>query len=80
MKFSTGKASGILKLKQEGEIPIEDFCKLLVSQIKTAEEGFEVENLASRKRSPIHRKRKILSLAFKNHQIQASGTSWNLWE
>ena len=51
LKFSTRQASGILKLRQEGEIPIENLCKLLVSQ------GFEVENLASRKRSPIHRKR-----------------------
>ena len=37
--------------------------------------GFEVENSASRKRSPIHRRRIILPLAFKNHQIQASGMS-----
>ena len=44
-------------------------------QRQTAEEGFEVENSASRKRSPIHRKRTILSIAFKNHQIQASGMS-----
>ena len=46
-----------------------------IFQIQTTEEGFEVENLASKKRSPIHRKRTILSLAFKNHQIQASGMS-----
>ena len=75
MKFSTGQASEILKLRQEGEIPIENFCKLLVSQIQAAEEIFEVENSASRKRSPIHRKGTILSLTFKNYQIQASGTS-----
>ena len=47
LKFSTGQASGILKLRQEGEIPIENFCKLPVGQIQTAEEGFEVENSAS---------------------------------
>ena len=40
LKFSTGQASGILKLRQEGEIPIENFCKLPVSQIQTAEKGF----------------------------------------
>ena len=79
LKFSTGQASGILKkLRQEGEIPIENFCKLPVSEIQTAEEGFEVENSASRKRSPIHRKRIRLSIASKNHQIQASGMSSNL--
>ena len=49
LKFSTGQVPGILKLRQEGEIPIENFCKLLVCPIQTAEEGFEVENSASRK-------------------------------
>ena len=48
--------------------------------MQTTEEGFEVENSESRKRSPIHRERIRLSLAFKNHQIQASGMSWNLWD
>ena len=33
LKFSTGQASGILKIRQEEEIPIEIFCKLLVSQL-----------------------------------------------
>ena len=27
LKFSTGQTSGILKLRQEEEIPIENFCK-----------------------------------------------------
>ena len=33
LKFFTGQASGILKLRQEEEIPIENFCKLPVSQL-----------------------------------------------
>ena len=57
LKFSTGQVSGILKLRQEGEIPIENFCKLPVSQIQPAEEGFEVENSARRKRSPNSQKK-----------------------
>ena len=78
MKFSTRQASGILKLRQEEEIPTEVFANFdlpATFQIQTTEEGFEVENSASRKRFPIHRERIILSLAFKNHQIQASGRS-----
>ena len=50
MKFSTEQASGILKLRQEGEIPIENFCKLPVSQIQTAEEGFEEKVSNSQKK------------------------------
>ena len=45
LKFSTGQVSGILKLGQAGEIPIKNFCKLPVSQIQTAEEGFEVKKI-----------------------------------
>ena len=44
-----------------------------IFQIQTAKEGFEVENSASRKRSPIHRRRIILPLAFKNYLIQGLG-------
>ena len=50
MKFSTGQASGILKLRQEVEIPIENFCKLPVSQIQTAEEAFEEKVSNSQKK------------------------------
>ena len=78
LKFSTRQVSGLLKLRQEGEIPIENFCKLLVSQLfkyKQQKKVFEAENSASRKRSPLHKKGTRLSLAFKNHQIQASGMS-----
>ena len=50
LKFSTRQASGILILRQKGEIPIENFCKLLVSQIQTAEEGFEEKVFNSQKK------------------------------
>ena len=50
LKFSTGQASGILKLRQEEEILIENFHKLLVSQIQTAEEGFEEKVSISQER------------------------------
>ena len=50
LKFSTRHASGILILRQEGQIPIENFCKLLVSQIQTAEEGFEEKVSNSQKK------------------------------
>ena len=43
--------SGILKLRQEGEFPIENFCKLPVSQIQTAEEGFEEKVSNSQKKN-----------------------------
>ena len=33
LKFSTGHMSEILRLRKEEEIPIEIFCKLLVSQL-----------------------------------------------
>ena len=33
LKFFTGQVSRILKLRQEEEIPIENFCKLPVSQL-----------------------------------------------
>ena len=52
LKFSTRQASGILKLRQEGEIPIENFCKLPVSQIQTAE-GFEEKVFNSQKKDNI---------------------------
>ena len=50
--------SGILKLRQEEEIPIEIFLQIASKstfQIQTAKGGFEVGNSASRKRSPILR-------------------------
>ena len=76
LKFSTRQASEILNRKIE--IPIENFLQIAgksIFQIQTTKEGFEVENSASRERSSIHRRRIILPLAFKNHQIQVSGTS-----
>ena len=59
-------------------MPIENFLQIAgksTFQIQRTEEGFDVENSASRKSSPIHKGRVRLSLAFKNHQIQASGMS-----
>ena len=40
----------MIKLRQEGEIPIENVCKLLASQMKTAEEGFEEKVSYSQKK------------------------------
>ena len=59
LKCSTRQASGILKLRQEEEIPIERFLQIAgksTFQIQTTKGGFEVGNSASRRRSSILRK------------------------
>ena len=78
LKFSARQVPGTLKLRQDKRSQLKIFANfdlMATFQIQMMEEGFEVENSASRKRSPIYRKRMTLSLAFKNHQIQASGMS-----
>ena len=45
LKFSTGQASGILKLRQEEEIPIRNFCKLPINQLFKYKQQKEVLRL-----------------------------------